>query len=812
MLRVLYWLYEIPAASNDAELKLEDMRDISVQEVSPAVGSYGLDESTSLIDFTTPNSKSNALTVGQNANDPSSGFGDETISTLWTHVRLYRAALSFDIPSLADECVEKMVQTVRGCALAYGFVDIIRTIFEAAPLDIVQDGLTDVLAAECASQIGHLMKDEDFIRFLRERDYFSYLVIQKMIERPRVVDIEVEEVEPRLLITSATGSPKVETTRGLMAERDQDQGLIMELRLAVTALKDKHDVVVRQNDKLVKALAASRDDVSHPEGSTSASAIVRKGRGTFTEGLDVSAPGGTTIVPDDEEKIALLGQVRRTKTEHTALANRIRQLETENTAFKSKVLDLEQQLNQARLGKDDLVTEVLAKKDPFKKENDKFKKDNLALMKAKSALEEEYDVLVEEKSTLSFRIDVMARDLLKMANIEAKNNVLEKQISELQVDIDSAADLKAENDAREEKVFKLQTDIDAMAVKVPGAADLQVKNGALEEENSALRVRIDTMAMDTLEVTDLKSNNATLQAKLVELQLEVSTLHGQLSASQWPANTVRSDMALVHTQNAELSSAAGRLIDTLAPSLSPTLPAKTHGGVVTFAEKMMKARRRAAQLDTQSEAETPLVVRSATENVPVVSPPGVRSTTENAPPMSSPAVIRPATDKAPLMSSPALEASNSASVPSVTADAERKTSDVENIRPAANQTMKLAPNNTMQLAPHRRSQQSVPQATSSRSDREVNATPTENALIPSNAASVSATNPGVVAGPSSRELALEAVLARKAKEHEKTLRDLSFTQRQLTDARTGPSSLSRGPGAAPHGRPTSEFLSFSSIS
>lgn len=477
-----------PDVNSEDDIKL-DLH--AVEQNGPSsVGSYGLPEprfnvasnvkyqgaQADLMDLQQSHASSNALAVltndMQKLNISSPVFNDETTSEMWVWLRLHRAAILFDIPALAEECVVNMSDICNGSAYAADFIKFIHRLHDAVHLDISRDGPSHVIANECAMNIEYLLDDGEFTNFLRERDGFSYLIIQKLKERYEMAAAIAAEERPRLLLTSPEDdvgdSALLRLGDDAEEYRSLNAQLTTELDTAKVDVAVKHQQVIDVSGRLERSqqdLANANDKMAQLRASIPA-AVVQRGRGTFTD-LSAATETSTTSALDD---------VRRRQ------AKKITDLEADFAT-------LTKDLNQARLGRDEFRNNMMTTNTDLEKENKRLQlKSEEALSAAKTsslafaASSERVDKLEKALALCKSREEAAALDTLETKDLQSN---MKTYIAGLELEV---AVLKSEVSSKDIKLVQLST-AQPLSVMQPLPIMQPRPSNALSQASSECAVR-----------------------------------------------------------------------------------------------------------------------------------------------------------------------------------------------------------------------------------------------------------------------------------------------------------------------------------
>ncbi|KAF1348860.1 hypothetical protein BDV97DRAFT_370091 [Delphinella strobiligena] len=537
--RLMKFLYNKSIDDDDANLVLTPAPLALIRELIPSTDSHVLAKSANDVSVASPDVDLsevdvNGLTHGFGRLDISGPFRTPQILTLWSRIRLHKAASLFDLRDLIDDCTSKLYNISRGAARAEGFAELLgRTIDFASP-NLIEDGPCGVLAAECATNIVDLMRNEDFCTLLRQKDPFSFLILQSMVRAQDRSQTPNSTPEPLMLLPSPwQTTSRASSVTFTSIEQQRDEARIADLVKETSDLKDelakadrmkecfindmasKDSRIARMSCELTNSqqgLAEANAKVSQLQRPTQVAPVQRRGRGAFTAFDDEVAHAPGDPVPAS--------------------------LRDENSKLKGKVKDLTNQLkNNQHTGAD--------------------------------TLEHERKKVSELQAHINAQAKLLNKDLagnnagntdlmVKQKDLENKNSDLQRQLKEK---AGAIAELKEQLAEKSDEISRLE-DNDAQGEELINK---------LQQELVSSMSGVKTLS---LKVTNLQSEVETKDARVSEL-----------SAQGQPC-TMTADLIRVMSP-----------IESPAPSpVLPVASQRRNGGPRTFAEKVqnLKSEREVA--------------------------------------------------------------------------------------------------------------------------------------------------------------------------------------------------------------------------
>ncbi|PNS20801.1 hypothetical protein CAC42_2732 [Sphaceloma murrayae] len=106
---------------------------------------------------------------------------DPKVNRAWIHLKVYHAAIKFDISPLADVSISRLESQISGAWALQGFVDLVQVTFALSRQQLQATPACNLLADECAKHIEVLLSIKAFDDEVRENSHLGYLIIHALV-------------------------------------------------------------------------------------------------------------------------------------------------------------------------------------------------------------------------------------------------------------------------------------------------------------------------------------------------------------------------------------------------------------------------------------------------------------------------------------------------------------------------------------------------------------------------------------------------------------------------------------------------------
>ena len=249
--RMIQSIYGNDVPVHDEGVALTPASTTVLRTLDPAVGKFGISEPektvidgagiASLIDF----EDNPTEIIIRKLCPPPHVATSALLVELWAELRLFNAALKFEIHNLAEDCLNTFTDISSRATKEEGFTELIRIGVALAKDTVLYDGICNALSSACANDVVFLMDNPDFRSFLIDRDPFGFLLVQNMLEGPlRTASTDTQQlvrIPPAGIFPRASLSP------------DEDESLAQEK--TIQDLRTKVDELNTHSQKLAESVA-----------------------------------------------------------------------------------------------------------------------------------------------------------------------------------------------------------------------------------------------------------------------------------------------------------------------------------------------------------------------------------------------------------------------------------------------------------------------------------------------------------------------------------------------------------------------------